>query len=199
MASRFRMGSRLQELSGETTLWIVAVNLDVLSGYTLWGGDDPDRFLTVEDRLVLAPDVEALISHLPRSGRHSFSGDARYGKFRQEVTSAYSPGAADGDESGRYDFSGTLEALRDRDVLYAPHSGMAADCLGAALDLGLQFGAESVGYQLARHGPLDRLYRAIWKEIDESELDYLECEAALVRLIEWMEGLAWAWPARTWT
>ncbi|MBM0224778.1 hypothetical protein [Micromonospora sp. ATA51] len=76
---------------------------------------------------------------------------------------------------------------------------MAADCLGAALDLGLQFGAESVGYQLARHGPLDRLYRAIWKEIDESELDYLECEAALVRVIEWMEGLAWAWPARTWT
>ncbi|WP_446219064.1 hypothetical protein [Micromonospora sp. IBHARD004] len=49
------MGSRLQELSGETTLWIVAMNLDVLSGYTLWGGDDPDRFLTVEDRLVPTP------------------------------------------------------------------------------------------------------------------------------------------------
>ncbi|WP_446219065.1 hypothetical protein [Micromonospora sp. IBHARD004] len=96
----------------------------------------------------------------------------------------------DGDESGLYDFAGTLEAIREREVLYAPHSGMAADCLGAALDLGLQFGEDSVGCQLARHGPLDQLYRAVWKEIDESALDYLECEAALVRLIEWIEGLA---------
>ncbi|WP_406036825.1 hypothetical protein OG799_20580 [Micromonospora sp. NBC_00898] len=171
-------------------LWIVGMNLDVLSGWTVWGGNDPDRFLTVEDRLVLAPGVETLISNLPGSGRHSFHGDARYLKFREEVNSAYSPGATDGDESGLYDFSATLEAIREREVLHAPHSGMAADCLGAALDLGLQFGADSAGYQLARHGPLDRLYRATWKEIDESELDYLECEAALVRLIGWMERLA---------
>ena len=39
------MGSRLPELSGETTLWIVGMNLDVLSGRTVWGGNDPDRCL----------------------------------------------------------------------------------------------------------------------------------------------------------
>lgn len=78
MVSRFRMGEPLQELSGATTVWIVGVNLDLVSGYTLWGGNDPDRFLTVDDRLVLAPTVEELIEDLPLAGRHSFQGDERF-------------------------------------------------------------------------------------------------------------------------
>lgn len=182
------MGESLQELSGETTLWIVGVNLDLVSGYALWGGGDPDRFLTDGGRLVLTPTVERLIEELPGSGPHSFRDDERFQTFRRQVRRAYQPGAEGGDESGVYDFAATLRAIREREVLYAPHSGMAADCLGAALDLGRQYGEGSVGYRTARFGVLDRLYRATWGELEEDHLDYVEVEAAFTQLIDWIES-----------
>jgi hypothetical protein len=188
MISRFRMGESLQELSGATTLWIVGVNLDLVSGYTLWGGSDPDRFLTVGGKLVLTPTVEELIGALPDSGPHSFEGDEHFLMFRREAERAYSSGVTGGDESGLYDFAATLRAIREREVLYAPNSGMAADCLGAALDLGRQYGEDSFGFRLARFGALDLLYRAVWGELDEEDLDYVEIEAAFTRLIDWIES-----------
>ncbi|SBT43886.1 hypothetical protein [Micromonospora auratinigra] len=188
MVARFRMGEPLQELSGATTVWIVGVELDLVSGWTLWGGNDPDRFLTVDDRLVLAPTVEALLDRLPTAGRHSFHGDERYLAFRRDVRRCYPPRATGGDESGLFDFAATRRAIREREVLYAPHSGMAADCLGAALDLGRQYGEDSVGYRVARFGPLDRLYRALWGELDEADLDHVEIEAAFTCLVDWIEA-----------
>lgn len=186
MVSRFRMGEPLQELSGATTLWIVGLNLDLVSGYTLWGGGDPDRFLAVGGRIVLTPTVERLVEALPEYGEHSFQGDEQFEFFRREVRRACSREAAGGDESGLYDFAATRCAIREREVLYAPHSGMAADCLGAALDLGRQYGEDSLGFRLARSGALDVLYRAVWGELDEEDLDYVEIEAAFVRLVDWI-------------
>ncbi|MGW3809525.1 hypothetical protein [Micromonospora sp. NPDC005113] len=184
------MGEPLQELSGATTLWIVGVNLDLISGYTLSGGSDPDRFLTVGGRLVLTPTVEELIEELPDSGQHSFQDDEQLLTFRRKAKRAYAPDATRGDESGLYDFAATLRAIREREVLYAPNSGMAADCLGAALDLGRQYGEDSLGYRLARFGTLDLLYRAVWGELEEEDLDYVEIEAAFTRLIDWIESTA---------
>ncbi len=73
---------------------------------------------------------------------------------------------------------------------YTPNSGMAVDCLGAAIDLGRQYGQTSPGYQLARYGPLDRPYEVIWGNISDKELDYVETEAAFVRLIDLIGSLA---------
>ncbi|RZU74018.1 hypothetical protein EV384_2457 [Micromonospora kangleipakensis] len=46
------------------------MNLEVLAGYTRWGGDDPDRFLTVEDRLVptTPPGRHGPLDQLYRAG-----------------------------------------------------------------------------------------------------------------------------------
>ncbi|WP_319461842.1 hypothetical protein [Micromonospora sp. RTP1Z1] len=76
------------------------------------GGNDPDRFLTVDGRLVLTPTVEELIEELPDSGQHSFQDDEQFLTFRREVKRAYSPGATGGDESGLYDFAATLPSCR---------------------------------------------------------------------------------------
>ncbi|MFJ6167334.1 hypothetical protein ACIQH6_19610 [Micromonospora orduensis] len=182
------MGEPLQELSGATTLWIVGVNLDLISGYVLWGGGDPDRFLTVGGRLVLAQTVDELVERLPGAGSHSFQGDEQFLTFRKQVRDAYAPGAEGGDDSGLYDFGATLRAVQEREVLYAPHSGMAADCLGAALDLGRQYGEDSQGYRVARYGALGLLYQAVWSELEEEDLDYVEVEVAFARLIDWVES-----------
>lgn len=190
VAPRFRMSPQLQNLSGDTTLWVVGVNLDLLSGYTIWGGDDPDRFLTVDGRLVIAPSLPQLLAGLPPAGRHPFSDDERFTTFCRRVREIdLIDAAGGGDDSGLYDFAATLVALREREVLEAPHSGMAVDCIGAAMDLGRQYGEQSLGFQLARYGPLDTLYRVIWGDESEERLDYVECEAAFVRLVDWIEGL----------
>jgi hypothetical protein len=184
------MSEALQELSGETTFWLVGLNLDTLSGYTIWGGGDRDRFLTVDDRLVLTPTVAALLAGLPPTGRHPFERDERFSRFCKQLHEIDLSDDGGGGDLGRFDFAATLVALREREVLYAPHSGMAIDCLGAAFDLGTQYGERSPGYQLARHGPLDTLYRVIWGEESEEQLDYLACEAALTQLVDWIETIA---------
>ncbi len=189
VASKFRMTAELQELSGQTTLWIVGVNLEALSGYTVWGGGEPDRFLLVDGRLVLARSISALLAELPPTGRHSFDEHERFSTFVRRAQQALSQGKP-GDESGLYDFAGTLTAIRDREVLWEPNSGMAVDCLGAAVDLGRQFGEDSPGYRLARFGPLELLYQVIWGNAAEEDLDYIECEAAFFQLIEWIESIA---------
>jgi hypothetical protein len=189
VAPTLPMSREHQELSGETTFWIVGLNLDVLSGYTIWGGDDPDRFLTVDDRLVLAPSVPVLLAGIPSIGRHPFPGDERFARFCKRIREIDLFDAAGDTDIGRYDFGATLTAVREREILGAPHSGMALDCLGAAVDLGRQYGEESLGYQVARYGALDTLYRVLWGEEPEDRLDYVECEAALVRLIDWIESL----------
>ena len=189
MAPTFRMSRELQELSGATTLWLVALRLDLSCGYTIWGGDDPDRFLTVDGRLVIAPSIQALLAGLPPADQHAFSGDARFGRFCARIREIDLADAAGQTEIGCYDFAATLRALQEREILSAPHSGMAIDCLGAAIDLGRQFGEDTVGYQLARYGPLDDLYHVIWGDEPRERLDYLECEAALTRLIDWIDSL----------
>jgi hypothetical protein len=189
VAPTLPMSQEHQELSGETTFWLVGVNLDVLSGYTVWGGDDPDRFLTVDDRLVLAPSVPALLAGLPPTGRHPFPGDGRFARFCERIREVNLWDAAGDTAIGRYDFGAMLTAVREREVLSAPHSGMALDCLGAAVDLGRQYGEDSPGYQLARSRALDTLYRVLWDDEPEDQLDYAECEAAFTHLIDWIEGL----------
>jgi hypothetical protein len=190
VAPTFRMSRELQNLSGDTTLWLVCLNLDLLSGYTIWGGDDPDRFLTVDGRLVIAPSMSGLLAVLPPAGRHPFAGDERFTTFCRRIREIDLVDDDGEDDSGLYDFRATLTALREREVLDAPHSGMAIDCLGAAMDLGRQYGEDSLGFQLARYGPLDTLYHVIWGNESEDRLDYLECEAAFVRLVDWIEDLA---------
>jgi hypothetical protein len=134
--------------------------------------------------------VPGLLAGLPPAGRHPFAGDERFTTFCRRVREIDLVDAdGDGDDSGLYDFGATLAALREREVLEAPHSGMAVDCLGAAMDLGRQYGEDSLGFQLARYGPLDTLYHVIWGNEPEESLDYVECEAALVRLMDWIEDL----------
>jgi hypothetical protein len=190
VAPTLRMSEALQELSGETTLWIVSLNLDLHSGYIIWGGDEPDRFLTVDGRLLIAPSVSVLLAGLPPAGRHPFEGDERFTRFCKQVREIeLVDDAAVDAESGVFDFGATLAALREREVFWAPHSGTAVDCLGAALDLGRQYGEDSLGYQLARYGSLDTLYHVIWGEASDEELDFIECEAAFVRLVDWIGSL----------
>lgn len=190
VAPTFRMSRDLQGLSGETTFWLVSLNLDLLCGYAIWGGDDPDRFLTVNGRLLIAPSVSELLAGLPPAGQHPFAGDERFTTFCRRVREIELVDDGGEADSGLYDFGATLTALREREVLEAPHSGMAVDCLGAAFDLGRQYGEGSLGFQLARYGPLDTLYRVIWGDEPEDRLDYVDCEAALVRLVDWIEDLA---------
>src|SRR5262245_17201065 len=142
------MSRELRSLSGDTTLWLVSLHLDLLSGYTIWGGDDPDRFLTVDGRLVIARSVSGLLAGLPPNGRHPFAGDERFTTFCRQIHQIDLVDADNGDDSGLYDFRATLTALREREVLDAPHAAMAVDCLGAAMDLGRQYGEDSPGFQL---------------------------------------------------
>lgn len=110
VAPTFRMSRELQNLSGGTNLWLVSLNLDLLSGYTIWGGDDPDRFLTVDGRLVIAPSVSELLAGLPPAGCHPFAGDERFTTFCRRIREIDLVDAHGGDDSGLYDRSASLPA-----------------------------------------------------------------------------------------
>jgi hypothetical protein len=189
------MTDELHELAGETQLMLVAVELEIIAGYAVYGGggdgDDVDKFLLVDGRLLLCPSIAELVAVLPPGRPHSFAGDHRFADFSRVVKQVglLQP---DGDPSAKlwqYDFVGTLSAIRERKIFQSPHSGMAVDCIGAAVDLGRQLGKGSPGYQLARYGPLDELYEALWQDQPDEDVDLFACEAAMVKLIDWIESL----------
>jgi hypothetical protein len=189
------MSDELHELAGETQIMFVAVELEVFAGYTVYGGggdgDEVDKFLLVDDKLLLSPSIAELVAALPSGGTHAFVGDQRFVEFCR-VVKQIALLQPDGDPSAklwRYDFAGTLSAIREREIFWPPHSGMAVDCIGAAVDLGRQLGKGSPGYQLARYGPLDELYEALWEDPPDEDVDLLACEAAMVKLIGWIESL----------
>jgi hypothetical protein len=172
------MSEPFWDLAGDTTIMVVGLELDLYAGYTVYGGDsdddgDFDVFLISDGRLLLAPTIEELIAVLPPAGVHSFTGDARFTEFCDKVKQIplFVPEAEPNARLVRFDFVGTLSAIREREVFFAPWSGMAVDCINAALDLGRQFGEHSLGYQLARYGPLDVLYEVLWERLPEDQLD----------------------------
>lgn len=203
MVERICMSKAFWEIADRTSYRFVGLRLEVGSGYAVYGGELGDlefeRFLTVDGRLVVAPSIAELMATLPPTGSHPFTADARFAEFCDEIRwiDLYVAHAEDADRLRCYDFVGVLTALREREVFHAPHSRMTIDCLGAAIDLGRQVGRDSRGYQLARYGPLDDLYEAIWAggpqqdgEPDPAdELDFVTCEAAWSALMEWIEGL----------
>ena len=192
---RLYMSEQLLELAGETMLMFVQLNLGRSAGFAVYGGgegEEFDKFLLADGRLLLGGSAAELLAALPPAGPHSFDTDDRFTRFvarAKEIELL----AADGEPNDRvwlFDFAGTLAAVRDRVVLDPPHSGMALDCVNAALELGRQFGKSSPGFELARYGPLDALYQVIWGEANAAELDYPECASALERLIDWIDWIA---------
>lgn len=192
---RLYMSEQLLELAGETMLMFVQLNLGRSAGFAVYGGgegEEFDKFLVADGRLLLGGSAPELLAALPPAGPHSFDADDRFTRFvrRAKEIELFVASGESGDRVWLYDFAGTLAAIRDRQVLDPPHSGMALDCVNAALELGRQFGKSSPGFELARFGPLDVLYQVIWGESDAAELDYPECASALERLIDWIEWVA---------
>ncbi|GIG63434.1 hypothetical protein Lfu02_78060 [Longispora fulva] len=185
--------TKLDDLSGETTIWIVRLTLRDTFGYSLYGGatdEHEDRFLMVEGRLVLAASPSDLWAKLPSISQSSFGRDSdeAFATFRAGSQKVNPPDILD-DSIAHFNFNDALSALSKNLVFEESGSSRIFQCLNAAIDLGEQLGTESLIFQTARGPALSTLYKALWGTVDQGDVEPDMCLRDMHRLIELIEGL----------